>query len=92
MFCTRCGNRAYRYTPREVAEALKVSVEAVYKWIRSGQLRASSPEPGIYRIRVSAVTRMLVNNPGLHVRTWWRWYLKDRDEAMRGHHGVHEQA
>lgn len=92
MFCGRCGNRAYRYSPSEVAEALQVSVGAVYKWIHSGQLNASQPEPGTYRVRSSAVARMLTANPGLQVRTWWRWHLKERDEAMRAHHGLHEQA
>lgn len=87
MFCSRCGNRAYRYSPKEIAEALKVSVEMVYRWIRTGKLRASSPEPGIYRVRIGAVRRMLSDDPGLQVRTWWRWYLKDRDEALRGFHG-----
>ena len=45
-------------TPREIASALRVSVQSVYSWIRRGQLRAVKLG-GCVRVRVADVRLFL---------------------------------
>lgn len=85
VICGRC-NRAYRYSPVEVAYALSVSRQAVHWWMQRGWLRYAEPEPGKYRIRAKAVKRMLMDHPELQVRTLWRQYLREIHERQEAYH------
>lgn len=55
------------YTPEEVAAMLKVSKQAIYKWVRQGQLPSIKIGTSV-RIPVNAVDRLFTDaGSGLHV-------------------------
>ena len=50
------------YTPKEVAELLKVTKETVWRWIRVGKLKATRlGGTGSYRISTEALNDFKVN-------------------------------
>jgi excisionase family DNA binding protein len=50
------------YTPQEIAEKLKVNIHTVYRWIRSGKLKATKVVD-LWRISESELKRLLGEQP-----------------------------
>ncbi len=49
------------YTPKEIAEKLKLNIGTVYKWVREGRLKAVKLGD-VWRISESELNRLLKGN------------------------------
>jgi excisionase family DNA binding protein len=76
------------YTVREAANALRVSVPTVWRWVRSGRLKAYRIGERVIRVRRSDLTAMITpaDQPQVDVGALLERLTK-ADEAILARHG-----